>query len=316
MNTKRFNLAFVLVLIPALAAGTAQKQPSSEASTPGSFDAVLVEKLTALDGVNSNAYFELAEDVAQDRDDSSRVALARRLFVLAFHIDRAKSDRRIAAASCIALADLATSERDRRWLASIADTLDTRRYRPEWVRRAEESASGQTAYLAATALGLVRSGDGVAARQVFEEPGVRPLLQKYERMLAPDSESGFTRFFEREAGKWPCPECHNARIVKKTGSGKEAQYRLCTNCEGTPGPELSTLGLISQLRFESVLLTGIQRSWSAQVAADGGAPLRDPDPDEVATVFGVDVTKPVWQAGAWVASRSPIPPPTPTVPKK
>lgn len=312
MIRSSLKLALIAASFLAVASGESQTSPApptAPIASPALAEIELDARLAALDGTDANAYFELAEEVAQDREDGARVALARTLYVLAFHLDRTKSGQRIAAASCIALADLATSERDRRWLSSIADTLDTRRYRPDWVRRAEEAASGQTAYLAATALGLVRSGDGVAARQVFDEPGVRPLIQKYERMLAPDSESGFTRFFEREAGKWPCPECHNARIVRKTGSGKDAQYRLCTNCEGTPGPELSTSGLIAQLRFESVLLAGIQRSWSAQVAADGGTPLRDPDPDEVAKVFGVDVSKPRWHAGQWVAPPAPASPP-------
>lgn len=293
--------------------GASAEQPPSAAPVQATapLGETLESRLAGLNPASPEGYFELGEEVAQDRHDPARLALARTLFVLAFSLDRATPGQRVAASSCLALADLATSERDRRWLISIADTIDGRRYRPDWVRRAEESASSHTAYLAATALGLVRSGDGIAARQVLEEPGVRPLLVKYERMLAPDSESGFTRFLEREAAKWPCPECHNDRIVKKTGTGRDVQYRLCTNCRGSPGPQFPLSGLITQLRFESALLSGIQRSWSAQVAADAGAPLRDPDPDELSKVFGVNVARTVWQDGAWVAPGAA----PPTVPK-
>ena len=48
-----------------------------------------------------------------------------------------------------------------------------------------------------------------------------------------------------------------------------------------PGPQLSEEELIAQLRFEAVLLNGIQRSWSAQMVVDLGATLRDPDPEDL-----------------------------------
>jgi hypothetical protein len=37
------------------------------------------------------------------------------------------------------------------------------------------------------------------------------------------------------------------------------------------------------------------------VIVDLGAPLRDPDLDEVAPTYGVDPARPYWREGKWVA---------------
>jgi len=180
------------------------------------------------------------------------------------------------------------------------------------VRRAEKLASSQAGYNAATALGLVRSGDGVRARQALADPQTAALLRSYERLLDPAGLNGAFRSLEREAARWPCPDCHNQRIVKKLGSGRDPQFRLCTNCEGNPGVATSIPELVAHLRLESQLLSGVQRSWSAQAAADRGAPLRDPDTADVAPAFDVDPAKCVYRDGRWVEPQaSPAPTPAP-----
>jgi hypothetical protein len=56
---------------------------------------------------------------------------------------------------------------------------------------------------------------------------------------------------------------------------------------------------LAQIRLESLLLSGIHRSWGAQVASDLGEPLRDPDARELPGVLGVDAARTVWRNGAW-----------------
>lgn len=272
-------------------------------------------RLEALRPDAPEAYFELGEDIADSAAEPATLELARQLLVLAFHLDRVRGSSRLAAASCLALADLSTLDRDRRWLSSLAVALDRRHARAPWVQRSLDGIASQTGYLASVAVGLVRSGEGIAARKLLEEPSVRQVIQTYERLLSPVADTGGLKLLDREAERWPCPECHNARIVKRLQPGREAQFRLCTNCEGNPGPRLTSVKLASELRFESVMLRGVHRSWSAQVAADQGAPLRDPDPEELARTLGVDPNKTVWRNGMWVDPRAAAAVPAAGVPK-
>lgn len=278
------------------------KQPAGAPGPAAALSDELRRKLEALEPGKPEAYFELGEDVALDATDPAQTALSRRLLVLAYHLDRARGGRRLAGAACLALAEISPGARDRRWLWSLASGLDRRHSRPDWVRRSQEQYSDQAGLRAAAVLGMFRSGDGRAALELLKEPGVRGLLQSYERALSPTGDTGALRSLEREAERWPCPECHNQRIIRKSGTGKDPQYRLCPNCNGNPGPRLSADDLIVQLRLESALLRGIQRSWAAQAATDLGAPLRDPDPEELAHAMGVDVTRTLFRNGEWVAS--------------
>jgi hypothetical protein len=127
---------------------------------------------------------------------------------------------------------------------------------------------------------------------------VMEVLRRYERALGATGGSGALQRITRYAEQWPCRECGNARGVTKPGP-RGPEVKLCSTCEGSPGPRLSDEEFIAYLRFESALLNGIQRSWGAQVMVDSGAPLRDPDPAELAATFGVDVGKPYWRNGAW-----------------
>ena len=299
-------LAFILAV--AVSSGTVRASGTSQPPATGPETRLTPELRTRLEALNPSdpkAYFDLGEEVADTADNPATLGLARRLFVLALHLDRARSGQRLSASACLALADLAARERDRRWLQSLAGTLDQRLAGPAWVRRAEKLASSQAGYNAATALGLVRSGDGVRARQALADPAARSLLRSYERLLNAAGLSGALRALEREADRWPCPECHNQRIVRKLGSGREPQYRLCTNCQGNPGPLMTVPELVAHLRLESQLLSGIQRSWSAQVSADRGAPLRDPDPADVAPAFDIDPAQCVFRNGQWTEPAAP-----------
>jgi len=291
---------------PAKSQPTSQPKPPPEAtpdSKPDPQSTITPElraRLEALVPSRPDLYFELGEEIADIARNPRTLELARHLHVLAFSLDRARGGQQLSAQACIAIAQLNENEKDRRWLLSLADLLDRRHARPEWIRRADEAVSSQIAYNAATVLGLIRAGEGYIARQRLAQPGITQLLTAYQRLLSASGDTGAMRWIEREASRWPCPECHNQRIVKK-GGGKDAIVKLCTTCGGNPGPKLNNVALVAQLRFESRLLNGIQRSWAAQAWSDQGAPLRDPDPEELPKQFGVDPDRPIWRDGSWVA---------------
>lgn len=292
---------------PAGPASPASQTPRRDVAVPAAASAAgeltlppaMLERLEKLDPARPMDYFRLGEEVADLYQTPADRRLAQQLFVLAFELDRREGGAaRLAGSACLALADLAGLERDRKWLVALGRAVD-----PRFKKASQEAGmaggSPADAYRAATVLGLVRSGEGVAAQQLLKEPGVRQLIQRYERLLSDVGDTGGLRVIEAEAARWPCSECANTRIVKKFGTNPP-EYRLCTNCQGHPGPRLTVDQLAAQLRFESRLLQGIQRSWSAQIVADGGEPLRDPEVSELADAMGVDPAAVYWRDGRWV----------------
>lgn len=275
--------------------------PPAAAPAPTVIPAWLDQRLAALRPAQPEAYFLLAEEVADAAlTDERLTATATTLFTLAFELDRRRGPTPLAASACIALAHLQRSEADRRWLRALAGSIDRRYAATDWNVPAGRAAADQTAYKAATVLGLARSGDGPAARKLMDEPDVAALLRDYERAMGTTQGTGALFRLNKTIDAWPCPQCGNERVTRGPGdAGPES--KLCATCRGNPGPELTEAELIAQLRFEATLLSGIQRSWAAQVAADLGAPLRDPDPAELAPTLGVDATRTLWRNGAWVA---------------
>lgn len=257
-------------------------------------------RLAKLAPTSPEAYFQLGEEVADAVDSPQRAKLAKELFTLAFAMDVERTGGKggeLAASCCLALAAVTRSEADRRWLGAMAVAIDPRRKPPGWLAGQREAVSAQTAYLAASALGCVRSGDGRQALLYLDDPGVRALLGRYDRLILDSPYKGTLAATELEASRWPCHECNNQRIVKR--SGKNGEYRLCPTCNGRPGMKLAPEQWLAQIRLESLLLSGIHRSWAAQVASDLGQPLRDPDVRDLPGVLGVDPAKRLWKAGAW-----------------
>ncbi|HZW09118.1 MAG TPA: hypothetical protein VFF69_04375 [Phycisphaerales bacterium] len=289
---------------PALgqdAAGAAPAQPEAEADA-APLPAWIPARLEALSPDAPEAYFRLAEEVAAESTSGPEDGLARRLFGLAFELDRRDgSPTWIAPSSCLGLASLARLESDRRWLRALANSLDPSYALPSWRNPELQAGVSGAAFDAAEAIGAVRSGDGVRAADLLDRADVRHVIQRYGQLLGFSASSGALWQLDQWASNWPCRECGNERVIYRPNTDPPS-YRECYTCRGNPGPRLSREQLVSQLRFEAHLLHGISRSWGAQLALDMGAPLREPSADELASVLGIDPARPYWRAGAWVAS--------------
>ncbi|TVQ60644.1 MAG: hypothetical protein EA378_11195 [Phycisphaerales bacterium] len=278
-------------------------------------EAVIASRLEALHPDRPVEYFLLAEEVADIAIGPRSAQLAQRLYVLAFELALAAGDRPTASSAVLGLGATTRLDERRRTLAALARSIDPRHARPNWSPAIDSVSDGKTAYDAATALGLVRSGYGRAGMRLLREPGVRPLLVAFDALLSPVGATGAFAEVERQAPMWPCPECANELVVPVPGS-RPPDRRACSTCLGAPGPRLSHEAFLGHLRLELRLLDGIGRSWAAQVASDRGAPLLDPEADEVAPMFGIDPSRTIFRDGQWIRPQpspdaEPAPPAAP-----
>lgn len=324
MNAIAIVMAWLMAVLalPASASSQPPAGSSGNGTTMQKADPVLAyaDRLAALEPAHPRMYFELAEEIAAEVRSAEGQETARRLYILAIlaphhtdhphPLDESASPAWLASSASLGLAALAQNEQERRWLTALAGTLAPAETTPRFQQGTETASRDSAALELATALGMVRSGDGRRAQKILDKPAVASLLARYEGLLNPGGLSGGAGRIRSLAATFPvCPECRNRRYVKNADG-----VHLCPTCQGRPGPKLSTQELIGQLRLESLLLNGIQRSWAAQVVADGGAPMRELDVEVLADVYGVDPAKPYWRAGAWVGD--PIAPaaPAPAVP--
>lgn len=259
----------------------------------------LDQRLSALKPGSPRAYFELGEMVASEATDIEGKSLARTLYVLAFELDRRATvpEPGLARSACLGLAALADSDDERRWLIALGGNVDDRIGPGDVPAEAMKSTAASrdpAAFDLATALGLARAGEGRRAQRLLERPGVAALLDRMDAVLIPGVGGGAAKV-RLAIEQWPtCPRCSNRRVIKESGMNM-----LCPHCHGAPGPALSTREVLDQVRVESLLLSGVQRSWAAQIVTDGGQPLRELDGDDLAATYGVDRSKTVWKSGQW-----------------
>lgn len=297
-------LAFLMALAIAPIGATSLAQPSGAAEAEKSAAIRFADRLAALRPTDPEEYFRLAEDVADLGDGFGETRLAIRLYTLAFELGRRSGRASLAGSAAMGLASRVRSDRERQWLSMVARIVDTRQSGASWIVEREAANADSAPYQLATAMGLVRSGEGPAARRLLDLPSVQAIAERNATMLGMIGISGGAASLTRESWNWPCRECANSRALRR-GSGNPPELKLCSNCAGNPGPALSTEELAGQLRFESLLLEGKQRSWASQLAADHGAPLVQANADEVSDAMGVDPRRCIWRDGEWVEGELP-----------
>lgn len=322
-----FPVFIVCLVLGSAAAMAGQPVARPEQSPPGAepdgdrtaLPAWLESRLAALEPGRPWSYFELGEELAEQSEDPGLRSLARSLLVLAYETAKTAENVRPASAPgadirvsvCLALAAISNREHERTWLRAIASSLGWNSMGTGRDRREGEPAVDPAALDLSNAMGLIRTGEGRQAARLLDKPEVAQLLLRTERLLSPGGLTGGEARIRRLMADWPnCSECRNRRFVKSADG-----VRLCPKCGGKPGPKLVQQELMYQLRLESSILHGVQKSWVAQTIVDGGAPLRDLDPDELAKTFDVDPAKTVWRGGQWAAPVESSRPPAAEAPK-
>ncbi len=294
----------IIMSIGLLASGSARAQQAGiDSRVPH-----LERRLSGLDGTDAVAYLELAEEVADEATSAVEVRLARALYTLAFEVDRASGwESRVGGSACLGLAALETLDDERRWLRALATRVDPRYRKPETGALPGEGPPipAEVRLEAAEAIGAARAGDGVRARRGVDKPGVPEALNRFSGALGLGGASSVARYVEALARGWPCPQCHGERVVDRRAPGGAVVVERCPTCQGDPGTALTPEQFAAHMRFEARLLDADVRSWAGQLAVDRGAPLRDPEPDELAAFMRVDPRAVLWRDGAWVVPDTP-----------
>lgn len=283
-------------------------QPQSP--TPVKLIELYAQRLQALSPSDPESYVLLGEEVAEAATTADDRRLAIELFVLGFESARAKAGQAtVAASACYGLAELVTSPRDRRYLEALAQVSDPANAKPLWLRTGEPSLPTEVPYQLAETLGLLRSGEGYLAKQRLSRPEVKLAFESMDRQLRRGGWRGGASGLVREADNWPCRGCQNKRVVRQPNTNPP-QVQPCPICFGKPGPDLTLGEFTAQIRLESFLLQGKQRSWAAQLAADDGAPLIETDASSLSKRFSVNPAAAYWVASGWHESPTP---PTPSL---
>jgi hypothetical protein len=259
----------------------------------------LASRLAALGPGRPMAYFELAEEVGAEAMDERGRGLARRLYVLAHELDRG-----LGPSVYLALAALADSEEDRRWLLALAG-------RAEGIGAARAGeANAASRLLLAEAIGRARAGESHEVKELLAKEGVRRLVEgagSAGRRVLP--------ILERAQAAGLCVGCRGRRTVRtalpQAEGEREEVLTLCSVCRGNPGPGLSAEEFARTLAVEADLVGAEAEQWGAQAWLDGGAPVREADPDSVAARFGVEPGEVYWIAaesgdpldGRWARER-------------
>ncbi len=290
MNRARAGMLMVIVVGAVSAAG----QPVGESEpAPGLGDSIprLDARLSALHPSRPHEYFELGEEV----DAEGGIRLATELYALTLSMALDTGDAPLGAGACVALAGLAETDRERRWLAAVARTIDERFSLPA-LSAAVTPRVDEAAARGADVFTFVRAGDGYEARRLLAEPGVRDAIAR----VVGDEWLG--RLGE-QADAWPCAECRNRRFIPDRDA--RAGERLCPVCGANPGEPLDRAGLIAHLSAEAALLGVEPESWAALLLGGAGEPMHDPDPGEVPARVGVDPGARYWRGGRWSREGGP-----------
>lgn len=282
---------FVAVLAGAGAAPDGPPTSGDTAAMAGSVPNGLAGRLIALRPEAPMAYFELGEEVGADIDSPQGRRLARELFVLAYELDRAsKNPVGLGQSVCLALAPLAESVEERRWLGVLARISGGETGSPPLGERGARlfSDDPKIAAQAASVIEYARAGEGREAAELASRPAVARALERVRPLL------GTAEGLVADARARPsCPICHNRKLARGSDEPQGAA-QLCEVCRGNPGPALSDGAFLGTLRAEAALVGAVCESWSGQAQIDQARAFREPDLSELAAFYAVDPSKPYW----------------------
>jgi hypothetical protein len=255
-------------------------------------------RLGALRPDDPMAYFLLGESIAYERADRESHALARRLFVLALHLDEQRdTPLGLASSVCFALADLAEDEADRRWLLSLGESRVRDAERVVWNPSVslESTEDERRRYELVEAISDLGNGSPREAMEMSRDDEIREFLGGLEVELPTGSVEGLIEWMGQNT---TCQECRNRRVSRES----TGLMRICRTCGGDPGTHSMRRGeILDLMRFEARMLGAHAGTWGGDLVLQGSLPMRTLRIDEIAPRYGIDTDLVIFMDGRWVA---------------
>ncbi len=237
---------------------------SSRASAPTTSSiANWTLRLEQLDPARPLKYFELAEEIADEADNTELLDVARHLFALSGALDT----QRLGQSSALALADMEQDRTAKRRLLALASLLDPFST-GSMGGVADRRMTVESLQSIGEILSLYRNGRGPQAIAILTDSDVAAVLQRHGHLLP----GGYNQFLQ------------DCRIYK-------ADLR----------PKLTDGELIRMLQLEAALLAGDERRWASDLLVEGKDPLIEIDPQRIDETLNVDVSKSIYRAGQWTS---------------
>jgi hypothetical protein len=225
-------------------------------------------RLEALDPKRPLDYLELAEEIADGlppagADDERQ--LARRLFALAGLLDR----ERLGRSASLGLLTLETDRLQRQRLEAVARLLaPTASVESAAVERIDPDA----AVAVSEAFSSLRRGRGSQGTSALRVPGADDLLERHG--------------------------------VSMPGGAKRFREDLRVFRSGSMRPEIDAARREAMFAVDDAILSAAaprpDGRFSTDLARGGDAPLLEVDTLRLETVFGTDVSRPIFRGGQWV----------------
>lgn len=258
----------ILMLLSTLVVlGTAARTQVPGSLDPDPSNVDWNARLEALRPETPLAYFELAEEVADQAAGDEQIVLANRLFALAAVLDTS----RFGSSACLAMADLESRPHVKRRLLAMASLLGSSTNRAFFLRpKPQESLNAEAALYVVEAFSYYRRGLGLRALSSLRKPGAMEMLESLDPLLR----GGTQRFLE------------DCKLYDDQGR-----------------PSLSESIQARMLRLELALLSGGDRSWSAELLLTSGTPLIEIDVRRIDAMLDVDADRCVYRDGRWIQPR-------------
>ena len=258
MNHLRVILILLLVLVSV--GSSALRAAPVQPAIPEHW----IQRLESLRPEQPLAYFELAEEIADEAQDAEHRALAQRLYALAGLLDTPRLGR----SACLGVARIEMRDHLRRRLLAMASLLGASMGGGSFMGQREQTSYDESTVLSVmNAFSFYRRGLGMRALRELRKPDSRELLESLDHLLR----GGSARFLE------------NCRLYN-----------------GQVKPTIPEDQLVRMLKVELALLSGRQRSWSSELLLSSGSPLIEIEVQRLDEVLGVDPSRCLYRDGRWI----------------
>ncbi|MGJ8635735.1 MAG: hypothetical protein ACSHX5_02690 [Phycisphaerales bacterium] len=261
-------------------------------------DLGLEDRLAVLHPSRSAEYLRLGEELLLFTNDEQSSRLGVELLVRAVVLGERNNQLSVASSACIALSDLATDDRDRRWMWDLAYLIDPTR-EGEWIQAQKDRVQTQVDEDAERCLYAIRYHQQPSGEELFHDPDVR------ERILQAGEAAGVSRgellgLLEREIELGKSDTCRGRLYIAERGA--PGRRLTCPD-------HLRALGMLSNdedlrvfLRVE-MSLSGIQTdSWAGAVSMAKDRAVKLPSVADLAARLGVRSDEVFYREGRWVAT--------------